>query len=190
MQLTSESVTVCWPSDWNSTISSPGSWACLGSAQAREFGLASLHHQTSQSVYHTHIPIYLWLFLLNALMNTSVLPSCKDAEWDSKQYHASVSTRQLMDRHEAGTAGYIHKRWPLWGLPGGLVAESLPGNAADMAWIHGPGRPYIPQYKHACALQLLKPMLLRARGPQESSPHSLSLEEAPRQQWRPSTAKK
>ena len=87
-----------------------------------------------------------------------------------------------MDRHEAGTAGYIHKRWPLWGLPGGLVAESLPGNAADMAWIHGPGRPYIPQYKHACALQLLKLMLPRARVPQESSPHSLSLEEAPRQQ--------
>ena len=103
-----------------------------------------------------------------------------------------------MDRHEAGTAGYIHKRWSLWGLPGGLVIESLPGNAADMGWIPGPGRPNIPQNKYARApqllshmAQLLKPLLLRVRAPQQkSSRRSLSLEKAATQQWRPSTAKR
>ena len=94
-----------------------------------------------------------------------------------------------MDRHEAGTAGCIHKRWSLCGLPGGLVIESLAGNAADMGWIPGPGRLNIPQNKYAHApqllshmAQLLKPMLLRARAPQqESSPRSLSLEKAHKQ---------
>ena len=103
-----------------------------------------------------------------------------------------------MDRHEAGTAGYIHKRCSLWGLPGGLVIESLPGNAADKGWIPGLGRPNIPQNKYTHALQLLshmaqllKPLLLRVRAPQQkSSPRSLSLERAATQQLRPSTAKR
>ena len=94
-----------------------------------------------------------------------------------------------MDRHEAGTAGCIHKRWSLWGLPGDLVIASLAGNAADMGWIPGPGRLNIPQNKYARApqllshmAQLLKPMFLRAHAPQqESSPRSLLLEKAPKQ---------
>lgn len=98
MRLTFKSVTTCWSSGWNCTISSPGSRACLGRAHSGDLGCAaSLHNQRSQFIYHTHkhASVSHWLFLSKTLMNTPLY--FQDAAWSSKQSYASLSTGPCVD---------------------------------------------------------------------------------------------
>ena len=83
------------------------------------------------------------------------------------------------------------------GFPGGLVVKNPVANAGDAGPIPAPRRPHMPHGNQTSASQLLKSVLPQEKPPHweaharqlENSPHSLQLERACTQQWRPSTAK-
>lgn len=105
MRLTFKSVTTCWSSGWNCTISSPGSPA----RWLQILGLLSIHNHVSQFlIYSLYLSILLFLFLWRTITNTGrkINFIMEKSGW----YHLHPPTNLSISKTETADFRYL-KMW-------------------------------------------------------------------------------